>query len=125
MDPSRRLPEASAARQALVRVKALHTLAWAFFAACIVAIPACAVQGKLRLAAGLIGVVAVEVVVLVANHMRCPLTDLAARYTDDRRDNFDIYLPLWLARHNQRIFGALYLAGIAVTLGAWAANRTA
>jgi hypothetical protein len=30
--------------------------------------------------------------------MRCPLTGIAARYTDDRRDNFDIYLPPWLAR---------------------------
>ena len=25
------------------------------------------------------------------------LTDVAARYTPERQDNFDIYLPLWLA----------------------------
>jgi hypothetical protein len=41
--------------------------------------------------------------------MRCPLTPLAARYTDDRSDNFDIYLPLWLARYNKQIFGPLFL----------------
>ena len=26
--------------------------------------------------------------------------------------NFDIYLPLWLARHNKRVFGALYVGGM-------------
>jgi len=60
-------------------------------------------------------VVFVEVLVLVFNRMRCPLTGVAARYTDDRRDNFDIYLPEWVARHNKTIFGTLYVAGIVVT----------
>jgi hypothetical protein len=40
-------------------------------------------------------------------------------YTDDRRDNFDIYLPLWLARHNELVFGWLFAAGLAFTLGRW------
>ena len=48
--------------------------------------------------------------------MRGPLTAWAARYTTDRRDNFDIYLPLWLARHNKSIFGALYVAGAVFAL---------
>jgi hypothetical protein len=43
--------------------------------------------------------------------MRCPLTDVAARYTDRRTDNFDIYLPVWLARNNKRVFGGLWVAG--------------
>jgi hypothetical protein len=34
-----------------------------------------------------------ETVVLVLNGWRCPFTGVAARYTDDRRDNFDIFLP--------------------------------
>jgi len=48
--------------------------------------------------------------------MRCPLTGIAAQYNNDRRDNFDIFLPEWLARHNKVIFGALYVVGIAVTI---------
>jgi hypothetical protein len=60
--------------------------------------------------------------VLAANRMRCPLTDLAARYTEERADNFDIYLPLWLARHNQRIFGTLYVVGMGVAWGLWVIN---
>jgi hypothetical protein len=39
------------------------------------------------------------------------LADLAARYTMDRAENFDIYLPLWLARHNKTIFGTIFVAG--------------
>jgi hypothetical protein len=51
--------------------------------------------------------------------MRCPMTDVAARYTSDRRANFDIHLPLWLAQHNKTIFGALYAIGIVCTVIAW------
>lgn len=42
-----------------------------------------------------------------------------ARYTDDRRDNFDIYLPLLMARYNKEIFGTLYVAGLVFGLVLW------
>lgn len=96
-------------------IKAIHTLVWAVFAGSILAIPLWAAAGKLAVAWGLIGFVFLEVAVLLANRMRCPLTDAAGRYTSERQDNFDIYLPLWLARHNKRIFGGLYVAAIAYT----------
>jgi hypothetical protein len=57
-------------------------------------------------------VVALEVAVLLINQWRCPLTIIAERYTDDRRDNFDIYLPEWLARYNKTLFGGIYVAGV-------------
>jgi len=66
------------------------------------------------------GLVAVEVGVLLLNGWRCPLTSVAARYTDERSENFDIYLPLWLAKYNKSIFGTLYVAGIAFALVRWA-----
>lgn len=91
-------------------------LIWAFFASCIFAIPVFAWRGQNRVAAVLIGVVFLEVVVLVVNRWHCPLTSIAARYTDDRRENFDIYLPEWVARHNKTIFGGIYLAGIIMKL---------
>jgi hypothetical protein len=104
---------------ALTVVKAAHTVVWVFFVGCIVAIPFAAWRGEHRVAAWLIAIVAVEVGVLLLNRWRCPLTSLAGRYTDDRRDNFDIWLPVWLARHNKRIFGALYVAGVAFALARW------
>ena len=108
---------------ALRLVKIAHTLIWALFAGCIVAIPVAAWAERYDWAVFLSGVVLVEVFIIVTNRWRCPLTDIAARYTADRRDNFDIYLPAWLARHNKTIFGALYVAGLVVTLARWAGSR--
>jgi len=112
---------ASAAENAatLRKVKLLHTVAWAFFAGCILLVPLAAWQRRFDVALVLIMIVTVEVAVLVWNGFKCPLTDVAARYTDDRRDNFDIYLPLWLARYNKHIFGSLFAAGILFTLIQW------
>jgi hypothetical protein len=103
----------------LVLVKALHTAVWAFMAACILAIYAFAGSERFVPALAMIAIVAVEVAVLLANRMTCPLTPIAARYTDDRRPNFDIYLPQWLAKHNKAIFGPLYVLGALYTLWAW------
>jgi hypothetical protein len=47
------------------------------------------------------------------------LTDLASGYTKERADNFDIYLPLWLARHNKTIFGTMFVVGELFVLGRW------
>jgi hypothetical protein len=105
-------------------VKVIHTVAWLFFATCVVLIPFAAAQHRMRLAGLLIGAVAVETVVLLANAWRCPLTDIAARYTDDRRPNFDIYLPMWLARYNKEIFGTLYVVGIGWTVAVWLASAS-
>lgn len=107
------------AHDALVAVKVVHTVVWAFFAGCIVAIPVASLRGEHRGAAWLAGLVLLEVGVLALNRWRCPLTSVAARYTDDRRDNFDIYLPRWLARHNKVLFGGLYVAGVVFALARW------
>lgn len=96
----------------LSRIKALHTLIWAIFAGCIAALPVATWLGRVDCALVLVGVVMGEVLVLALNRGRCPLTDWAARYTDDRRANFDIYLPEALARHNKTIFGVLFAAGV-------------
>lgn len=108
-----------ARRGRLVAIKLLHTLAWAFFAGCIVALPVASFCGDHRTAAWLAAIVAVEVVVLASHCWSCPLTGVAARYTDDRRANFDIYLPRWLAQHNRVVFGVLYVAGLAFAAVRW------
>lgn len=106
-------------RASLRAIKALHTLVWVFFAGCIVAIPVLGALRSYAPAAALVGIVLVEVAILAANRLRCPLTDLAARFTEDRRDNFDIYLPIWLARNNKVLFGGLFLIGTLFTLARW------
>jgi hypothetical protein len=80
-------------------------------------------MGEFRWAALFSGAVLVECAILACNRGRCPLTDRAGRYTDERRDNFDIYLPLWLARNNKAIFGTLFLLSEFYVLARWVASR--
>jgi hypothetical protein len=100
-------------------VRILHTIIWAFFAGCVAAIPFLAWEGMFYQASIFIGIVLIEVLILAINSWHCPLTKVAARYTSDRRDNFDIYLPVWLARYNKLIFGSIYMAGVLLTIAGW------
>ena len=103
----------------LVRIKLLHTVIWAVLAAGILALPALALTGHLRWALALSAIVLIECAVIGLNKGKCPLTTVAGRYTDDRADNFDIYLPLWLARYNKVIFGLLFLGGEITLVWRW------
>jgi hypothetical protein len=103
----------------LMAIRTVHTVVWAFFAGCIIAIPLAAWLDEYQAAAWFAAAVFVEVLILVCNRLRCPLTSMAARYTIDRRENFDIYLPLWLAKYNKLVFGSLYVAGVAFAIVRW------
>lgn len=107
------------AASTLILIKFLHTVVWVFFVACIVLLPVAAHAGRFGWAAAFAGFVLLEVLVLAVNRWRCPLTGVAARHTDDRRDNFDIFLPEWLARHNKIIFGSLFVFGLAYAVFRW------
>jgi hypothetical protein len=104
---------------ALLRIKLIHTFFWALFATSIVAIPIVTALGRYDIGLWLTLLVSVEVVTLVINRMRCPLTGIAARYTDDRPVGFDIFLPQWLARYNKLIFGSLLVLAEIYLLWGW------
>ena len=106
----------------LTAIKLLHTLIWVLLTATILALPILAILRRFRWAAILSIVVLVECCILAVNGGRCPLTDLAARYTLDRGPSFDIYLPDWLAEHNKVIFGSLFVIGELVFLWCWASS---
>jgi hypothetical protein len=103
----------------LIVIKGLHTAAWLCFVACIVTVPIAAELRQFRTVAILSGVVLAECLILAINRCHCPLTNLAGAFTEERADNFDIYLPLWLARHNKLIFGPLFVAGEVFALVRW------
>ena len=103
----------------LTRIKLVHTAIWFFLVGCIIAIPIAGALRHFRGAAVLSGLVLVECTVLAMNRGHCPLTDVAGRCTKDRTENFDIYLPLWLARRNKTIFGALFAIGELFLLWRW------
>jgi hypothetical protein len=45
------------------------------------------------------GLVGLEGLTLVIFKCSCPITNLARKYSISSKDNFDIYLPNWLAKH--------------------------
>ncbi len=103
----------------LCTIKFVHTVVWAFFAGCVVVLPFVAMLRQFRLACLLASAVGLECLVIALNRSRCPLTDFATRYTADRRPNFDIYLPEWLARWNKAIFGSWFVADLVLLACVW------
>lgn len=59
-----------------------------------------------------ISVILIEGLTLLIFKWRCPLTIVAQNYTKDREENFDIFLPRLLAKHNKNIFTSLFVIGI-------------
>ena len=97
-------------------IKLAHTSIWAVMAAATLYIFYAGIMNKVNLLLWIsIALILLETAILLFNRWTCPLTPLAKRYTDDRKDNFDIYLPEWLARHNKTIFGAKFVLGLILT----------
>ena len=91
----------------------LHTAVWAFFVAAILAVLYSGITNNITTYTWIAsGLVAAEGLVLLAFKSRCPLTLIARKYSSSTRDNFDIFLPEWLARHNKLIFSVLYVIGL-------------
>jgi hypothetical protein len=104
---------------ALVAIKLLHTAVWAVLAGCIVVLPITALLHRFDWAIILTVIIIAECGVLALNKGRCPLTSLAALFTADRADNFDICLPNWMARHNKAICGTLFVINELIVLWGW------
>ena len=56
-----------------------------------------------------IGIILLEGMVLLIFKRMCPVTLIARRYSDSTKDNFDIYLPNWLAKYNKTIYTSLFI----------------
>lgn len=96
-------------KQKLVSIKLVHTLIWIFFNAVLVYL----YYAVLTRTVGFwfwmgIAVIAAECIVLMALNWTCPLTFLARRFSDSDKENFDIYLPLWLAKYNKQIYSVIF-----------------
>ena len=93
--------------------KIIHTAIWAFFVAVILYVLYGGLADQLTTYTCIaIGLVMVEGLVLLLFRGSCPLTLIARKYSDSDRDNFDIFLPNWLARYNKLIFTSLYAIGL-------------
>ena len=109
----------------LIAIKGLHPIVWALLAGSVVVLAFLATKRRFDWATILTVVILVECGVLAFNGGRCPLTNLAAQFTTDRADNFDIYLPLWLARYNKTVFGTLFVIHEAFVVWRWRVAKKA
>ena len=101
----------------LFAIKLIHTLIWAFFVAVICYILYTGIANTVNLYTWIgIGLIIGEGLVLLIFKMYCPLTLIARKYSDSQRDNFDIFLPNWLARHNKVIFTSIFLFALALVI---------
>jgi len=89
----------------LIITKSVHSLIWIFFNVVIFYMLYAVIISKfdIWLLIGY-GLFILEGITLLIFKFHCPLTVIARKYSDSTKDNFDIYLPLWLAKYNKRIY---------------------
>ena len=97
-------------KQPLVFIKLVHTLIWIVLAGATLYIFYSGISGRITTYTWIaIAMIIAEGIVLLLFKWACPLTVMARKYSDSDKDNFDIYLPNWLARHNKLIYTTLFV----------------
>lgn len=92
----------------LIGIKVLHTVIWIFFNVVIFYLLYAVVTDQIDYWVWIgLGCFLAEGIVLLIFKNYCPLTVWARKYSNSTRDNFDIYIPNWLARHNKLIYTSL------------------
>jgi hypothetical protein len=101
----------------LTLIKTIHTLIWIFFNVVIFYMLYTAITNKIDfwLWAGY-GLIFLESITLLIFSSYCPLTLIARKYSDSTKDNFDIYLPNWLAKNNKLIYTLILVVVIFITI---------
>ncbi len=101
----------------LFLIKLVHTVIWAFFVVVIFYILYSGITNKVNTYTW-IGIILIvgEGITLAIFKMFCPLTLIARKYSDSDRDNFDIFLPNWLAKHNKVIFTSIFVIAVIIVL---------
>ena len=101
----------------LLAIKLVHTLIWLFFVAVLFYILYSGLTGQINFLTWIgIGIIFSEGIVLLVFKMFCPLTVIARKYSDSQDDNFDIFLPNWLAKYNKLIFTSVFVIGLIIIM---------
>lgn len=101
----------------LTLIKILHTAIWIFFNFVIFYMLYAAIANKLDIWLWIgYGFVFLEGLILLAFKSHCPLNLLARKYTNSPKDNFDIYLPSWLAKYTKLIYATIFAITFMITI---------
>ena len=94
----------------LILIKTIHTIIWFFFNVVLFYMAYAVIVNKIdRLVWIAVALILLEGVVLLIFSKMCPLTIIARKYSDSANDNFDIYLPNWLAKYNKQIYTTFFI----------------
>ena len=101
----------------LIIIKTTHTLIWLFFNVVIFYMLYAVIVNKIDrwLWIGY-GLFILEGITLLAYKFYCPLTIIARKYSKSTNDNFDIFLPNWLAKYTKLIYTSILLIIIILTI---------
>ena len=101
----------------LTLIKIIHTLIWVFFNFIVFYMLYAVIINKLDnwLWIGYT-FMTLEGIILLIFKFFCPLTIMARKYSDSTKDNFDIYLPNWLAKYNKLIYSGIMVVIIILTV---------
>ncbi|WP_228527483.1 hypothetical protein [Pararhodonellum marinum] len=99
----------------LILIKSIHTLVWLFFNVVIFYLLYAVVSNQIDIWVWIcIGLLVMEGLILLIFKSVCPITLVARKYSDSQKDNFDIFLPNWLAKYNKLIYTTI--VGIALLI---------
>ena len=103
--------------QKLLAIKLTHTLIWVVFVVVIFYVLYSGVSDDVNTYTWIgIGLVLGEGIVLLIFNKFCPLTLVARKYSNSQKDNFDIFLPNWLAKYNKLIFTTIFIFALLLVL---------
>jgi hypothetical protein len=101
----------------LTLIKSIHTTIWLFFNFVILYMLYAAISNKLDIWLWIgYGFVSLEGLTLLIFKSHCPLNLLARKYTNSTKDNFDIYLPNWLAKYTKLIYTTIFAIATIITI---------
>ncbi|AFY44095.1 hypothetical protein Nos7107_3526 [Nostoc sp. PCC 7107] len=101
----------------LTLIKTIHTLIWVFFNFVIFYMLYAAIANKLDFWLWIgYGFVFLEGLTLLTFKLHCPLNLLARKYSSSKKDNFDIYLPSWLAKYTKSIYTSIFAIILIITI---------
>jgi hypothetical protein len=109
----------------LIIIKGIHSLVWVFFNLVIAYLYYAAMTNRWDKWVSMgIGIILLEGLVLLIFKRTCPITAIARKYSDSTKDNFDIFLPNWLAKYNKLIYITLFVIVLIILLfRLWIRNR--
>ena len=104
-------------KRKLILIKVVHTLIWVFFNVVIFYLLYAVVTNRIDKWVWIcLGLILLEGLILLVFKNMCPITVVARKYSASTRDNFDIYLPNWLARYNKQIYTTIVVISVLILI---------